>query len=198
MDAFKISIKLFVENDSFGASEFVPVFHRWIQDRVLSDHLLIDVADYAHVHNGPGTLLVSHEANIHMERSGGRLGLLYLRKTLIDGTLRDRLRAIFTAALQCAAQLEQEPGFENRVRFDLREAVVTFHDRLLTPNDAATADAVLPDVQAIAAEVHRGGDAVVSRLANDSRQLLQLQVIANTTARAGELLTHLAPAAAGA
>ena len=33
------------------------------------DHLLIDVADYAHVPNGPGTVLVAHEANIHIDRT---------------------------------------------------------------------------------------------------------------------------------
>ena len=55
MDAFKISVKLFVEKDDFGHAEFVPLFHRWIQDHVLDDHLASDVTDYAHVPSGPGS-----------------------------------------------------------------------------------------------------------------------------------------------
>jgi hypothetical protein len=58
----------------------VPVFHRWIQQKSFPNHLLVDVADYAHVPEGPGTLLVSHEANIHFDRDGGKPGVLYVRK----------------------------------------------------------------------------------------------------------------------
>ena len=80
MDAHKISAKLFAASDAFEPAEFVPVFHRWIQTRSLEDHLLIDVADYAHVPAGPGSLLVASEANIHMDRGENRVGLLYVRK----------------------------------------------------------------------------------------------------------------------
>ena len=33
---------------------FIPVFHRWIKDRVLADDTLVDVANYAHVPQAPG------------------------------------------------------------------------------------------------------------------------------------------------
>ena len=57
-------------------SSFVPVFHSFIQTHALPDHLLIDVGDYTHVPDGPGTVLVSHEANVYMDHTvGGRLGL---------------------------------------------------------------------------------------------------------------------------
>src|SRR5258707_1083897 len=74
MDVFKINIKLFAESDNFGPTEFVPIFHHWIQNQSLPNHLLIDVADYAHVPAGPGTLIVASEANIHMDRGENRLG----------------------------------------------------------------------------------------------------------------------------
>src|SRR5688572_3017092 len=119
MDAFKISAKLFTENDSFEPSEFVPVFHRWIQTHALPGHLLIDVADYAHVPAGPGTLLVSAEANIHMDRWDGRLGLSYVRKMPIAGatTFRDRLRAVIGETVRAAATLEQEAVVAGRLKF---------------------------------------------------------------------------------
>ena len=29
--------------------ELIPVFHRWIQQQLIKDHLLIDVGDYLHL-----------------------------------------------------------------------------------------------------------------------------------------------------
>ena len=85
-----MSVKFYVEDDSsLGAHEFVPVFHSWIQNHAVPEHMLIDVADYAHVHNGPGTLLVAHEANFYTDRIDGRLGLdLFAQASRADGELR--------------------------------------------------------------------------------------------------------------
>ena len=76
MTSHRLVLKVFAEGGSdVNASVLVPVFHGFIQTNAIEDHLLIDVADYDHVHHGPGTLLVSHEANFGMDRGGGRLGL---------------------------------------------------------------------------------------------------------------------------
>ena len=54
----RIGVKLFmVDGVSVRPREFVPVFHRWIQTQAVRDQLLIDVADYEHVPEGPGVLL---------------------------------------------------------------------------------------------------------------------------------------------
>src|SRR5437763_2347144 len=103
MDSHKLSVKFFVEDPSaLRPEEFVPVFHGWIQRHALADHLLIDVADYKHVPEGPGTVLVSHEANIYTDQGEGRLGLLYFRKQPFAGaaTFAERLRATFRDALE--------------------------------------------------------------------------------------------------
>ena len=106
MDSHKIVIKLFVEDASrLEAHEFVPIFHSWIQQRAVADHLLIDVADYAHVHNGPGTCLITHEANFYTDRGEGRLGLMYGRKQPAPGTFIDRVRQALIATLEGAPVL---------------------------------------------------------------------------------------------
>ena len=80
MDSHKLAIKFFAEGSpDLGHDAFIPVFHSWIQQHALKDHLLIDVADYKHVKSGPGTVLVSHEANLSTDLAGDRLGLLYAR-----------------------------------------------------------------------------------------------------------------------
>jgi len=156
MQAYKISIKLFATKDEFAPSEFVPVFHHWIQTQALADHLMIDVADYAHVHNGPGTVLVTQQANLYTDRGDGRLGLLYSRKLPVDGadTFVERLRHVLTSALKCAALLEREPSLSGRVTFRTNEFLIRINDRLLAPNTAETFAAMKGDLEQVAKEVY--------------------------------------------
>src|SRR5438128_1367221 len=50
MQVHKIAIKFFIDDDSkLAGVEFVPIFHSWIQTQLVPDHMLVDVADYAHV-----------------------------------------------------------------------------------------------------------------------------------------------------
>ena len=58
----------------------IPLFHDWIRNNVMDDHLMIDVADYRHVPNGPGVMLIAHEAHLSVERLGGDPGLCYQSK----------------------------------------------------------------------------------------------------------------------
>ena len=86
MQPFKISVKFFVDDPSgIDAHLFVPVFHSWIQQHAVAEHMLIDVADYEHVHNGPGTVLIAHEANFYLDKLDGFLGFTYSRKQPAPG-----------------------------------------------------------------------------------------------------------------
>jgi hypothetical protein len=163
MDAFKIAIKLFAAQDGFEPSAFVPVFHRWIQQAVLPGHLLIDVADYAHVYHGPGTVLVTSEANLYTDRAQGRLGLLYSRKLPMEGTFAVRLRQALAQTLKAAALLEAEPSLGGRLRFRTDELQVRLNDRLLAPNTAVTFGQVQSDLQALAETVYPGETATIER-----------------------------------
>ena len=159
MTAHKIAIKLFAASHDIHEETFGPVVHRWIQGQSLADHMLIDVADYGHVPNGPGTVLVSHEANIYADREGGRLGLLYTRKQPGSGGFAERLRQALSATLKIAAMLEAEPEFEGKLTFGTGEIVVRINDRLLAPNTPATFAAVRNDIETIATDLF-GGAAV--------------------------------------
>ncbi len=191
MEAYKISVKLFVANDVFGHSEFVPVFHRWIQEHVLDDHLLIDVADYAHVPDGPGTLLVTHEANIHMDREAGRLGLLYFRKTPIAGSFAERLRGVLASILKVASLLEQEPAVAGKLKFKTDELLIRLHDRLIAPNTPATLDAVRGDVQTVADELYGASHAKITSYGKPD-QLFGVLVKSTSSAGVSDLAKKLA------
>ena len=192
---FKLIVRLHAAADTFGPADFVPVFHRWIQTAALPGHLLIDVADYAHVPDGPGTLLVSAEANVHMDRSDGRLGLTYVRKRPVAGadTLEKAVHAVLADALTAAGLMERDPELAGQLTFATGEVIVRFNDRLLTPNTPAAADAVIPAVQQAAVRVF-GDSATVTPAATSPEQLLELRI---TTADAPALATLIERATAG-
>jgi hypothetical protein len=91
VDAQRIVVKVYLEDKAVAPHDFIPVFHRWIQTRAL-DEVLIDVADYSHVHDGPGVLLICHEANYAIDVIDGRPGLVYARKREVTGSWKERVR----------------------------------------------------------------------------------------------------------
>jgi len=150
MDVYKIAVKIFAVADISAPRAFVAIFHRWIQNQSVPGHRLIDVADYGHVAAGPGTVLVSSEANFCMDRGANRLGLLYSRKLPLPGEFRDRLRAATGEALAAAAKLEREPEVARKLKFKTDEILIRLNDRLLAPPNDQTVAAATPDVQAVA------------------------------------------------
>ena len=122
---------------SINLTQAIPVFHRWIQEQALPG-LLIDVADYRHVTEGPGVVLVAHEAIYGLDEGGGWLGLLYNRRTEHDAEPEEAAADAFRAALIACRKLEQEPAFSDTLQFDASACEVVVNDRALAPNDSAT------------------------------------------------------------
>ncbi|HEY7305733.1 MAG TPA: hypothetical protein VH601_16525 [Bryobacteraceae bacterium] len=133
-----VNVKIFArEPDSIDLGDAIPVFHRWIRDAVL-DELIIDVADYRHVPDGPGVMLIGDEANYSLDCAFGRLGLLYNRKRPSEGTFTDKLLQAFGSALLACSRLEDETVFQGKLKFDAGQCEVIVNDRLLAPNTEQT------------------------------------------------------------
>jgi hypothetical protein len=129
-ELYKLGVKIFVANPGIVTiRDFIPIFHSWIQEQKIDEHLLIDVHDYSHVQNGPGILLVAHEGNFSLDQAEGRLGLVYYRKQPVA----DGLKAAFESAQAAARILEGEPTLKG-IRFRADEFLVFSNDRLLAPN----------------------------------------------------------------
>src|SRR5919198_4013028 len=100
-----INVKLFVNDpEKVDVQAVVPLFHRWIQGQIF-DELLLDVADYSHVPDGPGVVLIGHEADYALDNTEGRLGVRYNRKASLPGCNRDRLIQATRAALNAFQRL---------------------------------------------------------------------------------------------
>ncbi|SRR5581483_3203347 len=156
----------------------IPIFHRWIQESVCEE-LLIDVADYRHVPAGPGVVLVGHEANYSLDLAENRLGLLYNRKAVLDGTDQDRLLQAFYAALVASKRLEEEEAFREKLHFDAGRAEVILNDRLLSPNTEATWDETRPEFERFFDALYGKGAYTLERI-GEPRQRFRVRATART------------------
>jgi hypothetical protein len=168
----------------------IPVFHSWIENQN-GDELLIDVADYRHVHGGPGIVLIGHEANYSLDNAGNRWGIRYNRKAILDGSNQDRLTQAARAALTACQRLEQEPRLGGKLQFDGREVELFVNDRLAAPNNAETRAAADPEFQQFFRKLFSGKEYSISYV-SEPRALFTANVKAAQQFTAAELLSALA------
>src|SRR4030095_5395426 len=116
--------------------------------------LLIDVADYLHVHHGPGIMLIGHEADYSLDNRAGRLGLLYNRKEQIEGTTQEKITQAVRAALTVAQILEKENG----LKFNGSEVQMVVNDRLLVPNTVETFAELEPEIKYFFNQLYDGAE----------------------------------------
>ena len=174
-DLYRICVKLYASAASPRDETLVPVFHDWIRRRAL-DVTLIDVADYAHVPESPGVMLIAHEASFSLDRADGRYGLLVQRRRPTPEGIDDVLQRTLRQALDVADKLEQEPRLKGKLSFDRSHVRVESNDRLLAPNDAASYATLATHVTSAAAAVFPASTVAVARVANDARDRLALEV----------------------
>lgn len=134
MELQHINVKLYLEdNRQLKPEDLVPVFHEWVQKQSCEE-LLIDVADYRHVHAGPGVVLVGHQADYSLDNAGNRFGVRYNRKAFVPGSNRDRFSQALASALRACQRLESDGRLEGRLRFGRKELSLFVNDRRLAPN----------------------------------------------------------------
>jgi hypothetical protein len=187
METHKIIVKFFVEDASrIRGEQFVPIFHSWIQQQAIPQHLLIDVGDYQHVTGGPGTILVAHEANFSMDREEERLGLMYTRKQPAAGEFFDRLKQAFTACVQGCARLEAD----TQLRFKTNECVLRLNDRLLAPNNSETYREIEPHLRKLVDQLYANADTHLEHRPHPQR-LFEVQIKSSASPPLSDLLSRL-------
>ncbi len=145
MQTRKFQVKLFAKNDGVELEKLIPVFHAWIREKRIDDELLIDVADYSHVPQGPGVVLIGHESDYYFDMADDRPGLLYSRKRGFEGDLDAGIQDSFVRALRACQLLEQEETLG--LQFSTSEVLFRVQDRLAAPNDDSTLEALAPALQ---------------------------------------------------
>ena len=203
MESVKIDLKLFLQEPAdVEMEDFIPVFHDWIQHQRL-DELLIDVVDYRHVHNGPGVMLIAHDAHYAMDMADGRMGLLYSRRreTYPDRndiqSVTERLQSVLQCALAACQRLETEPSLRGRLRFRSNELLLRINDRLVSPT-LANFDDLQTHLQPLLARLYPDHQADVQSCGgSDSRLAVTIKVdedadVATLYSRLGENIVRAA------
>jgi hypothetical protein len=143
-----VNVKFFVKNaDAIKMSDAIGVFQKWIQEDKIDD-LLIDVADYAQVPDGPGIVLVGHNTLYSLDNNEGRLGVLVNRRTVADGSNQDLVKAGIEKAGMICQMLLAEDVFKGNLEFANDELQIIVNDRRLAPNTDETLGLLKPDLEA--------------------------------------------------
>jgi hypothetical protein len=191
----RIIVKLFIENPQDVHPEaVVHLFHRWIQQHAV-EGLLIDVADYKHVFNGPSTILIGHEGEYAYTKSDGRTGLQYTLKHSAAESLHEALAIALRRTVDAAEKLQSDEALSG-VHVNFHEIQIALADRLQYPNQPEVIAAVLPSVQSLA-NVLFGGETVVQIADDDNRNLITFIVKAETPISRENVVQRLAVAQVG-
>lgn len=190
MGLHKLGIKFFTDDVAIEPSELIATFHGWIQRRELDD-LLIDVADYSHVHAGPGILLIAHEGNYAFDETANRAGLMYYRKRSASGDLVQHSVQVCRKSLTACRLLERASETRGRVRFRGEALQLVANDRLVAPNNDETYAAVEPVIHELARRLYPKSGYRLAR-EPDPRERFAVTVTAGRPASVETLLDRLA------
>jgi hypothetical protein len=169
MELQKINVKFFLaEPDAIPLATFIDVFHGWIQG---SDGVYHDVADYSHMHGGPGIVLIANNANVSIDETGNRRGLLYSCKSYLYGSNVERLKQAFRAALENCRRLEQEPALRGKLKFRGNEALIAINDRLLAPNTEESFETIKPEIESLASTLYDNEETTLERDKDPDKRL---------------------------
>jgi hypothetical protein len=173
MDLQKLNVKLFVKQpNQVALTDFIEIFHGWIQ---ATDGDYHDVADYSHMQAGPGIVLVANDANVSIDESGDRRGLLFNQKSRLSGSNQDKLRKVFQAAIENCRKLEAEPALRGKLHFAGNEVLISVNDRLSDGTSPNAFEEIKGDVESFAKRLF-GTDAVTIASDGEPRQRVSVRV----------------------
>jgi len=160
--ARRIAVEIPARRAAPNLDAAIGLFHRFIQGGALPG-LALDVADYRHVPDGPGVLLIAHEADYGVSARGLRV----LRKAGGEGmALGEMLGEALAMSRAALRAIEKDGGLA--MQFATAEFSLEVLDRLAFPNTAAGAAAAeaeaLPALRGLF-----GANCKMARDENDSR-----------------------------
>jgi hypothetical protein len=169
-------------------ANFIDIFHSWIQ---ATDGVYHDVADYSHMQAGPGIVLVAADANVSIDETGNRRGLLYSQKSKLGGSNLEKLSTVLRFALESCQRLEDEPALAGKLRFAGNELEIVVNDRLVAPNTDETFDEIRPDVDFLARRLYGTTNFTWLRARQDPRQRLNVTIRTPLSFKTKTLLNNL-------
>jgi len=192
METNLFNIKHYLQDGAaLDQDALIPLFHEWIRDGLISDDVMIDVADYRHVHEGPGVMLICHEAHYAMSESEGRPGVMYSRKRgESEGDLSSRLRAALTRSLLFCEAVEKATSLDESMRFNGGELLFQVGSRLALTNTEEDYQSVREPLQAFFDGLYGEDGCSLSREGNP-RDCLTIRVKSTASVNVATLLERV-------
>lgn len=188
MELERFCLKFFARPDTNVDDEiFITIFHDWIRYQKLSG-VLLDVADYRHVPDGPGVMLITHHINFAMDRLDGRFGLFAQQKLNQADNRRDQILALVRATIAFGALLESDWRVKKNLSLEGGQFHLMSNDRLRLPNTDSAYHNILSDLEVAATIVYPGRDVSIARVENDPRERLTAVVDADVSINMKELM----------
>src|SRR5262249_30022399 len=155
--------------------KLIPIYHRWIQQNVLDDDLLIDVADYSHVPAGPGVMLIAHEGNYALDETGHERGVVYYSKHKLTGELPERFARVARKALKAAQLMSEDAELDGTLKLRGNRLQFFANDRLVAPNTDAAYAQLEPALKTFLDRLYAGTPYTLSR-ETDPKERLSVRV----------------------
>ena len=189
MDLQKINVKFFAaEPNKVPLTDFIDIFHGWIQ---ATDGVYHDVADYSHMQAGPGIVLVADDANVSIDETGNRRGLLYSQKGKLSGSNIEKLSTVLRSALENCQRLEQDPALRGKLRFVGNEVEILVNDRLVAPNTGDAFEEIKPEIDFLARRLYSTTNFTLLRNHEDPRHRLNVTLSTPLSFETKTLLENL-------
>lgn len=189
MNSSRINFKVFMDQGAEVPTEtWFEVFNTWIP--APENDVLVDVADYRHVKNGPHTILVGHFANYALDTTEGRFGFLYARKRGLNGSLSGNLEEVITSGLRACKRLDEDDTLSGKVRFNGESIQIALTDRTDVDNNDQSFEALKGELTPILDRLYPGADYEISGT-EDSRKALTANIKVSGSFSPTQLLENL-------
>ncbi len=189
MELQKINIKVFtVEPNNVPLTDFIDIFHSWIQ---ATDGVYHDVADYSHMQAGPGIVLVADDANVSIDETSNRRGLLYSQKTKLSGSNVEKLSTVLRGALENCRRLEEEPALRGKLRFVGSQVEILVNDRLVAPNTSDAFEEIRPEIDFLARRLYARTNFTLLQNQQDTRHRFNVTISTPLSFETKTLLNNL-------
>jgi hypothetical protein len=189
MELQKINVKILTERpNKVPLADFINIFHGWIQ---AADGVYHDVADYSHMQAGPGIVLVANDANVSIDETDNRRGLLYRQKSKVSGSNLEKLSTVLRSALENCYRLEEEPALRGKLRFSGNQVEILVSDRLLSPNTSDAFEEIRPEIDFLARRLYASTNFTLLRNKEDPRHRLTVTLTTPLSFETKTLLNNL-------
>ena len=130
----KFGLKHKIKSLETDIESFVPLFHNWIQEDRIPNHIMVDVANYKHIPDGPGIMLIAHEGHFSLDFEDNDLGLLYMRKTPLGDNISETLSSIQQILDFAVELIKIDSAIGEKIEFSDEYQLIS-NDRYQFPNN---------------------------------------------------------------